>query len=246
MAIYMPQGTGNHNHTYVGVDGQHAVWGQWTNVGYTTTTNAITYNPTHNHGMWQDWIQTTTTASTTAYLTYDPVHTWEQWDEIPHVYYQHRVAAVTQPTQEQLDAAQRRREEDSARRLAAQTKLQGAQDRALELLHSLLTEDQLDSLIRDEEIQVRGSDGGLYVIETGNGRVHGNIRQVDEHGCMLGRLCVQPGMYDQEERASLPSADGHVGQLLAIRFNEAALRERANWSSRQACRQPDVPILRAA
>jgi hypothetical protein len=256
MAIMYNATTGPHSHT---------VWRQWANVGYTTTAGAITMNPTHNHTIaydpWRDWVQTTTTGTTgmagatvryhyqdEVILGYDPAYTWEAWDEIPHeaVHYAQRMVVAPQPTQEELDAAQRRREEESARRHAAQAKLEGAQERALELLHSLLTEEQLVHLVRDEEIPVTGSDGGMYVIEAANGRIHGNIRQVDEHGCVLGRLCVQPVMYDQEERASLPSADGHVGQLLAIRFNEAALRERANWSGRRACQQPDVPILRAA
>jgi hypothetical protein len=53
---------------------------------------------------------------------------------------------------------------------------------------------------------------------------------VDEHGCVLGRVCVAPGMYDGDADAYLPLADGWVGQYLALKFNEEALRATGNWS----------------
>ena len=89
---------------------------------------------------------------------------------------------------------------------------------------------------------MRGSDGGLFVIELRG--VHGNIREVDEHGCVLGRVCVAPGMYDHEYGVALPTPDGWVGQYLAIKADEQSLRRTGNWSGRRACQHPDVPMLR--
>jgi hypothetical protein len=216
------------------------VWNGWINVTPLTTTYAS------NTATWDRWLTTGTTAAT---IGYDRVYTWEQWEDAgqPYVwreYYQQ--PAVREPTQEELDAAQRRREDQSARLLAEKQRLAGAEDRAMELFRSLLTADQRQTMDQDGEVWVKGSDGGFYVVETRDGRVHGNVRSVDEHGCMLGRLCVQPGMYDHQEGAALPTSDGYVGQLLAIRFNEREFRATANWSGRRACQQPDVPILRAA
>jgi hypothetical protein len=223
-------------------NGTTATWNQWVNVGYTTT---ATTGTGWQDDTWYTWANTTTNQ---VLVAYDPAYTWREWEDAGHPYAHEYVQrpAVWEPTQEELDAAQRRREEQSARLLAEKQRLAGAEDRAVELLRSLLTADQRQTMDADGEVWVKGSDGGYYVIETRDGRVHGNVRSVDEHGCMLGRLCVQPGMYDRDEGAALPTSDGYVGQLLAIRFNERQFRETANWSGRRACQQPDVPILRAA
>jgi hypothetical protein len=216
-------------------------WRYWNTA--TSTAGTLRVEP------WRTWTATTTTGTITN-LAYNPTFTWDQWTELPdeHRWQEPAVELARlyprhEPTQAELDAAQRRREEHSARLLADRQRLAVAQPRALELLRSLLTDVQIAQMDRTGEIRVDGSDGGRYVIEVGDGRVHGNIRAVDEHGCVLGRLCVQPDMYDVGVGA-LPSADGHVGQLLAIRFNEQALLAKANWSFRQFCQQPGG--LRAA
>lgn len=214
-------------------------WKHWANATTSSTTSG-----TYVNDPWGRW---TTANTSTTHLAYNPTYTWDQWAEMPDEQeYQYHQYPRHEPTQAELDAIQRRREDQSARLLAEQQRLQVAQPRALELFRALLTADQITQMDTDGEVWVKGSAGGFYVIEVGGGRVHGNIRRIDEHGCMLGRLCVQPSMYDHIEGAALPTADGHVGQLLAIRFNEPALLEKANWSSQRPCQQPDVPILRAA
>ena len=96
-------------------------------------------------------------------------------------------------------------------------RMAGAEDRAETLFRSLLTAEQLITL--DDEntscVIERGSGGGLYQIQI-DGRLHGNIKAIDEHGCVLGTLCVAPDMYTGNGR--MPNMDGYVGQLLAIRF----------------------------
>jgi hypothetical protein len=116
-----------------------------------------------------------------------------------------------------------------------------AQIRGLELLHMILTDEQQAQYDLNGMVPVRGSLGGMYEIETLYGGVHGNITKVDEHGCRLGRICVAPRM--RVDGRALPLADGWVGQLLAIKTDEDAFIQTGNWSSRQPCRHPDVPIL---
>jgi hypothetical protein len=51
-------------------------------------------------------------------------------------------------------------------------------------------------------------------------------------------------MYDAE--GALPTPDGWVGQLMAIRHNELELIRKANFSHHGQCQHPDVPVLGAA
>lgn len=89
---------------------------------------------------------------------------------------------------------------------------------------------------------VRGSEGGLYEIDISQGRgVHGNIVEIDEHGCRLGTICVAPRMYLED--GVMPLSDGYIGQYLAIKHKEGEFRETGNWSYRRECQQPNVPIL---
>jgi hypothetical protein len=153
--------------------------------------------------------------------------------------------------QRRADEAQRRREQEARRRLEAEQRWQRAEEdrvlaqiKGLELLEMLLTDEQAEQYALNGSVPVRGSDGGMYEIDTLYGGVHGNVVQVDEHGCKLGRVCVAPRM--NVGGHALPMADGWVGQLLAIKTDEALFRARGNWSSVRACAHPDVPILASA
>jgi hypothetical protein len=172
--------------------------------------------------------------------------TWERWERM---YVRERMTeeealAQAEHLRQLQDQAQQRREEASRRRLAEAERLEGAHQRGLALLEMLMTPEERVFWETRQELMVRGSDGGMYVIEQRG--VHGNVRQVDEHGCLLGRVCVAPNMYDREERLALPLSDGWVGQYLAIKHDEATFRERGNWSSLRECTRPEVPILRSA
>lgn len=199
------------------------VWDRWitTNI---TTTNTIT--------------QFTNAATAYNYSTFRDI-IWNEWQNEPATpdYYR-----TPEEIQAEADAAQARREEASRQALAREAVRAQAEDRAMELLMTLLTEEETRYYIEHNEIQVRSQHGNLYVIEKRG--VHGNIRQVDEHGCMLGRICVAPIMYDEERRA-LPLADGWIGQYLMLKHDEDRIIGRGNWSSRRVCQVPDVPILRA-
>jgi hypothetical protein len=193
--------------------------------------------------VWSDWNITSSSTSTTLNVQ---GHVWQDWLSRDPVEYQWR-----QPTPEtaaerqaRADRLQAERERLARESLAAQKRMEGAQERGMELLLSILTAEERAWHDQHGEFMVRTESGRIYVIEKRG--VHGNIRETDEHGCLLGRICVAPGMMDHEAGLSLPLADGWLGQYLAIKHNEEALRTIGNWSSRGPCRQPDVPILRAA
>jgi len=174
-------------------------------------------------------------------------HVAEQWRGI-----QQRTVPTAEQLQEFADREQRAREERARRALEQEQRYAAAQEarimaeaRGGELLQMLLTPEQKQSLRDRHIIPVRGSQGGMYEIDTLQNGVHGNIVQVDQHGCRLGRICVAPGMREADGRV-LPLADGWVGQLLAIMADEEHFRNTGNWSSPQVCRHPDVPILERA
>lgn len=237
----MPTGIWFNPGSWIVYPEQTQTWGTW------NTQYDINYN-----------ITTTGNAATIAQEIKYYTHTytiqrnmWEEWIDDPH----HRIperAFTPRETEEERqarqDAAQARMEEASRRRLAETERMVLAESRAIELLKMILTPEELLMMEGDGKIHVRGSEGGLFILDTQyqGGAVHGNITQVDEHGCVLGRLCVQPDMYDSEtlgRPVAMPLADGWVGQYLYIKHNEEALKATANWYARRACQQPNVPIL---
>lgn len=202
----------------------HAATWPWEITSATTTGGYIQF----------PWTTNLTTATTTTFST-----TWDRWSQ-----WHEPIMRTAEEEQRLADARQQRQEEASRRRLAEQVRMEGAQDRALQLLELILTPEEREWRDRhDGDIMVRGSDGGMYEISQTS--VHGNVRQVDEHGCVLGRVCVAPSMYDRDAGMHLPLADGWIGQYLAIKHSEAEFRERGNWSGVRGCAQPNVPILRS-
>jgi len=229
--------------------------------GTITTASSLTINTTGWTNVTRDEIWNSWTINTGGHdyrWTDEQAVVWDRWNTAMRQVGEAARQAVL-PTQEALrvlerevlrqrDVMQRQREEASRQRLAEaqarQERADAAHDRALDLLRMLFTPEQLEQYEREFAVTVRGSDGGLYELRC-DGGVHGNISEVDEHGCRLANLCVSSAMYD-EEHGALPTPDGWVGQLLAIRHNEGSLRRNANFSMRRECRHPEVPVLRVA
>lgn len=223
MAIVVPTGSDT------------TTWLNWTNSTSTTM-------PTTADRIWYSWTANTTA---TSYNTYKMKMTisdtiWNGWQNGPITPAPYR---TPEELQAEADAAQARREEASRQALARQQVAAQAQERAMELLHAILTEEERRYMLEHDEILVRSEHGNMYVIEKRS--VHGNIRQTDEHGCLLGRICVAPRMYDEESR-TLPLADGWVGQYLMLKHDEDLIIGRGNWSQRRECQHQDVPILEIA
>ncbi len=208
----------------------------WRNWNSTATSNQYTYN-----------IQAPRITVTTASALQS--HVWGEWQSMGVNLHDQRIA--NEQSRERPDrirgAEPARREERSRRQLAARQQAAGARERARELLDMILTPEQ--KLYREEhngEVLVVAQSGKLYVVDTEYHGVHGNIWETDEHGCKLRTLCVAPDMHHHHDgiRMGMPLEDGFVGQILALRFNEAELLKKANYSGgSRKCRVPDVPIL---
>jgi hypothetical protein len=218
-----------------------------TNVGTVAATTTAAWTVTRDE-MWNAWVQVNqATTTTTGRVRYDftpyQQQVWANWNT-DWIQVQARADEIARADREQRAREARNRErlrQEQVERAAEQ--YAQAHETALELFLSLLTEEQRADWAQDESCTVRGSEGGLYEIRSGG--VHGNISQIDEHGCRLATLCVAPRMYEDDRyRTVLPTPDGWVGQLLAIRHNEGELKRVANYSYRRECQNPGVPILR--
>jgi hypothetical protein len=99
-----------------------------------------------------------------------------------------------------------------------------ANDRARELLLSLLTDDRRREFETRHTITVVGSAGNLFRLETGFHE--GNVSWLDEAGGVRGTMCAHPPRYVDDRR--LPLLDVIAGQLLAIIADEPAFVRVAN------------------
>jgi hypothetical protein len=239
---------------------------QWISMNTITTASTITLK---QDVVWNGWCVGNTTTGTSTYISDEDLVrfegtgiTWHQMSPVnfgwanpvqPEVFNRWQVIHEREvPSPEELqrraDEAQRQREQMSRLRLEREQRLAKAEEdrilaqaKGLELLLMVLTDEQRAQYDLNARIPVTGSLGGMYEIDTLYGGVHGNVVQVDEHGCILGRICVAPRM--RVASGPLPLADGWVGQLLAIKTDEQTFRDRGNWSSQRRCQHPDVPIL---
>lgn len=215
------------------------VWNTWT-TGTASTT--VTYDLQADR-TWYQW--NTTASTTTGFYVNDEA--WVRWNQMEPINF----GALLRPPQYTVeDLAQMERERASRAALRAAQEAEYvekrvmAASRALELLDMILTPDQRQERKQHQRITIQAPSGRRYEVETHRASVHGNIVEIDAHGCRLRRGCVAPGMYGDD--GALPTADGWVGQVLALRHNEAELLVKTNWSNVQQCRQPDVPILERA
>ena len=198
--------------------------------GYTrlaTTTAATTTSVYSMKRVWDNWVTVNRTTPTLIWQD----EAWNAWvdDE-----------ATVAARRRQRDAMQAAREQRSRELLAedqqrAENRIV-AHARALDLLDVLLTDEERASRVARQRIEIVGSDGQLYWIELHRNTVHGNIVRTDEHGCMLGRACVAPDMYDGGR--ALPIADGWVGQYLGLKLNAVEFLSHANWSGNRHCQAP--------
>lgn len=205
------------------------IWTQWITAGTHTATSSNYLLP---HQKW--WASTSSTS-----ITYNhQAVVWEEWNR------------TAEELQALRDYEQRQREEYAARRLArehdeAQRRERAvvAEGRAQELLAMVLTNAEREEWAKDSQVHIRGSSGRLYIVQ--QGRVHGNIIEVDEHDCRLATLCVAPDMRDRDTGGVLPMSDGYAGQILTLKCDEEHLREKANFSYRSGCHRRDAALLRA-
>jgi hypothetical protein len=100
---------------------------------------------------------------------------------------------------------------------------QVAKERAHALLFSLLPEPERQRYTHEGFFEVIGSHGGHYRIHRG---VAGNIIWLHPDGKPGSSLCCHPNIYTDAGR--MPDEDAMIGQLLALRTDEASFVRTAN------------------
>lgn len=219
---------------------------EWNTTGTTTT-----WYDAQGMQTWYKWTSGTTTSS---YVITDEEQQrmWVDWQpyavrQVEWIRYQAEQAVYQRAV---ADREQRERERQSRIELYQAQQLKRTEERimaharALDLLKLILTPDQQQEMQSTRCVTVFGQSGKRYRVEMHRETVHGNIVELDGHGCPLRRGCIAPDMY--VDSGALPTPDGWVGQVLAIQHNEGELVARANWSDTRRCQQPNVPILEAA
>lgn len=202
-------------------------WLAWN--GTTCSSTATTNNVT-----WESW-NSSTTGSAALYNTTTGTVTWVQpnWTSWNASY---------EETAEQKAARERAREERLAREAEAaarmaeeQAERQRASERAVELLLSLLSDEQAATYREHGWFEVRGSSGRRWRIR--NRGQSGNVDLMPEIGEERdATYCAHPPGH-------LPDADAHVAQMLALVTDDEAFERTANVHWRNPARQP--PFMRA-
>lgn len=241
-------------HTGSIITSNNAVWTNWYGnstvitsvtpayIQYGTTGTAGTHYTTNTYApqqndVWMRW-------QNNEYVTYTQAEYVQARHDLDRLRMGRDPVLTPEERQRALDREQTRREEQSRVALARRQRMEGAQERALELLEMILTpEEKIWRVNNDGNIMVRAESGRMYVIQTDSYHgVHGNVYETDEHGCRLGRICVAPRMHDHVD-GTIPLADGWIGQYLYIKHQEELVRSTGNWSYRQECLHKDVPLL---
>jgi hypothetical protein len=145
----------------------------------------------------------TTTPATSATIT---VNVWTSWN------------TAYEENEEQRVERERRLVEHRAWVERRARELELADERAAQLLDSLLTDAQRKTWREQRVIDIHKRGGRWYRLRHG---VSGNISLLDRHGNTRATLCVHP-------RGDIPVLDVVAGQLLAIRFNEEEFLGKAN------------------
>jgi hypothetical protein len=175
---------------------------------------------------WRGWdsyivpsVWLTSTNATT--MTWDYGHRWKsnattsmdrnEWYVLTHGDYARieREAARTR---------QQSQREEQQQRSVVRT---AACDRAVALLESMLSPDQMQRYRLTGAFEVIGSHGTLYRVNRG---VSGNIEWIKPDGSVGGRLCAHPDMIN----GWLPEADVHLSQMLALMTDERSFARTAN------------------
>ena len=203
-------------------------WDQWIIQGTTTgTSSATTITATTSNNadaVFVSWVQegpsTTSTIPDTIFLQ------WAEDGQTGNHLHRPRVHVTRSApvlTEEQLAERERQRAERARLDEERRREKAAADDRAMELLQSVLTEEQNRDLDREGYFFTHGQSGRLYRI--GKGRL-GNVKVVDPQTKQWTEtLCIH-------QREYIPIADTMLMQKLMIETAEAHFRAYANISYR--------------
>lgn len=187
-----------------------------TTTGYYTTTPSVTMSTgTSNGWVSLGYIGDEGLATTPLYAR--PVYTMDDVDG------RQGNVQLTPQSDEEIARQEAALEERLQASREAAVAREAAEERARELLLSLLPEDQKEPYRLTGVFEIIGSHGTRYRIRRG---VAGNIDWLDAEGRVGGNLCchapqVQAGQW-------IPVADVMVGQVLALKADEPAFLRVAN------------------
>lgn len=104
--------------------------------------------------------------------------------------------------------------------------------RARALLNFFLTPEQRKSMETNGYVDLVGSEGTHYQVQTG--WYEDNVRWIDGKGIGQGGFCCHPRRTSEMSGGSLPREDLILGQILALRTNEKHFLKVAvkTWGSR--------------
>lgn len=189
------------------------VWRMW------HTDNNITACTTYNDP-WQQWHNCGTTSSNVITVT----NAWRSWaSEAEDRYTTRKMSKAERQRREEEERRwraeeQARRDRETAAMQEQEAKRKAADDRAMGLLISMLSQEQKNDLKNHQHFFVKAASGRLYRIDQGS---HGNVKVVDSLSRkVIERLCVQPD--------GVPAGDSMLMQKLLIETAEVALRKHAN------------------
>lgn len=191
-------------------------WGQW-NTQITVTSAATTSN------IWHTWNDVHTYA-----VSQQTLHVWQTWNDNDVLSSRRappRVIETPEQRRVREEQEQRYRAEQAAanaryeeERRASENRRKEAEDRAMKLLVSMLSDQQKSDLKNYKHFFVEAPSGRLYRIDYGT---HGNVKVVDRQTRkIVERLCIQPN--------GVPAGDANLMQKLLIETAEDLFRSHAN------------------
>lgn len=204
----------------------NATWGGW-NQDYQLRLTVSTTTA----GTWTAWNTGYTNASTATTTGATDVTIWNNWNSnanaIARAVGVPRIERNLTPDQlverearlaRERDERARQQEINRARYAEERAKRSAAEDRAEQLLHSMLSEQQIHMLTKDGKFLVEVNEGRVYEIR--RGRAH-NVFLLGADGKPIQELCAHV-------RPNIPDADNMLAQMLQLMVNEDEYRRVAN------------------
>jgi hypothetical protein len=244
--IQQPRGVLESSTTYAQSDGmfrRNEIWREWNthatattcydtetvwNIWHGGTGGSITCNGLGSaQTVWQGWTSGNVNIRTNI-ITSSIGETWDNWnaraphreprlDPRPVETPQQRIVREQQEAQYRADRAAENARYDEQRR-TAENRRKEAEDRAMQLLVSMLNPQQQSDLKNYKYFFVEAPSGRLYRIDYG---MHGNVKVVDRvTRKIIERLCIQP--------SGVMAGDANLMQKLLIETAEDAFRAHAN------------------
>ncbi len=198
--------------------------------------NAMAHQAYVNGNVWTAWnvsyvgstvvvgpavATTATTSATTNVFTTDA--TWLEWIRVQDAARAAEVARIGRQTAARVEPTAEQRErwrQEEARRRDEQNRLlreeNAAKDKAIVLLKSCLTPQQLEEYEKKKHFHLHVGDR-VYRIEQGS---HGNVKLIDKDGKIKRSFCIQP--------RGVPEGDAMLAQKLLLQTDEKAFYESAN------------------